>query len=215
MTQASEFNLAEGRSQDGVVIGNTFDKYGSTHPVVKRLLNGFRDSLFELVAKSRATEVHEVGCGEGYWTIGLAQKGLQARGSDFSSEVVTLARKNAARAGHPIPFKAQSIYELSAPDDAAELIVCCEVLEHLEDPMRAVNILAELASPHLIASVPREPLWRLLNLARGKYLRAAGNTPGHLQHWSSSEFRKLLERRFEVREIRQPLPWTMLLCRRL
>jgi hypothetical protein len=45
-------------------------------------------------------------------------------------------------------------------------------------------------------------------------LAALGNTPGHLQHWSTRSFLALLERQVEVREVRTPLPWTMALCRR-
>jgi hypothetical protein len=92
-------------------------------------------------------------------------------------------------------------------------VVCCEVLEHLDDSARGVDILAELARPYLLASVPREPLWRALNMARGKYLGAFGNTPGHLNHWSREGFLRLLRRRFDVIEMRTPLPWTMALCR--
>lgn len=92
-------------------------------------------------------------------------------------------------------------------------MVCCEILEHLTDPARALGILARLAQPHLIVSVPREPLWRMLNVARGRYWRVLGNTPGHLQHWSAASFLGLLEGRVEVREVRTPLPWTMALCR--
>jgi hypothetical protein len=88
-------------------------------------------------------------------------------------------------------------------------VVCCEVLEHLTDPARALGVLARLAQPSLIVSVPREPLWRMLNMARGRYWRALGNTPGHLQHWSAPSFLALLEAHVEVREVRMPLPWTM------
>ena len=93
-------------------------------------------------------------------------------------------------------------------------MVCCEVLEHLTDPARALDVLARLAQPNLIVSVPREPLWRMLNIARCRYWQALGNTPGHLQHWSAPSFLGLLEAHVEVREVRTPLPWTMALCRR-
>jgi hypothetical protein len=62
-------------------------------------------------------------------------------------------------------------------------------------------------------SVPREPLWRALNLARLKYVGALGNTPGHLNHWSRRRFVEFLERRLQVVEVRSPMPWTMALCR--
>ena len=87
------------------------------------------------------------------------------------------------------------------------------MLEHLEDPEAALATLAGLARPWLIASVPREPLWRGLNMARRKYLSRRGNTPGHLNHWSKSGFERFLESRFEVEMLRSPTPWTMALCR--
>jgi hypothetical protein len=62
--------------------------------------------------------------------------------------------------------------------------------------------------------VPREPIWRLLNMMRGKYIGSLGNTPGHLQHWSTSEFRKFVAPVFNVVEVRTPLPWTILLMQR-
>jgi len=74
-------------------------------------------------------------------------------------------------------------------------------------------VLAGLATPWAIVSVPREPLWRALNLARLKYVGALGNTAGHLNHWSRRSFVDFLERRFDVVEVRSPIPWTMALCR--
>ena len=74
-------------------------------------------------------------------------------------------------------------------------------------------MLASIARPWLIASVPREPLWRALNLARLSYVRELGNTPGHMGHWSRRGFERFLGERFEVIEVRSPIPWTMALCR--
>jgi SAM-dependent methyltransferase len=135
------------------------------------------------------------------------------RGSDVSGEVVAEARRRADAAGLEIPFKAAPITELDETADAAELIVCCEVLEHLEDPGRGLAVLWRLARPWLIVSVPREPLWRALNLARMSYVGALGNTPGHLNHWSKGAFLAFLDASVEVVEVRSPLPWTMALCR--
>ena len=41
--------------------------------------------------------------------------------------------------------------------------------------------MARCAERHLLVSVPREPLWRMLNMARGSYWSALGNTPGPSQ----------------------------------
>jgi 2-polyprenyl-3-methyl-5-hydroxy-6-metoxy-1,4-benzoquinol methylase len=169
--------------------------------------------LDDLVERTGAREAHEVGCGEGELAIRLAQRGLSVRGTDAFPQVLDEARKRAAGAGVQIDFEATPVEQLEPGRHAAELVVCCEVLEHLEDPERALDVLAGLARPWLIASVPREPLWRALNLARLSYVGSLGNTPGHLGHWSKAGFVRFLTSGFEVIEVRTPMPWTMALCR--
>jgi SAM-dependent methyltransferase len=193
--------------------GNVYDKYGTANPIARRLMAGFLGSLDGLVERSGAREAHEVGCGEGELSIRLAQAGLRVRGSDAFPQVLEEARRRSRTAGVEIEFEAVPVEALEPSRHAAELVVCCEVVEHLDDPDRALEVLASLARPWLIASVPREPLWRALNLARLSYVGSLGNTPGHLNHFSKREFVRFLTRRFEVVEVVSPLPWTMALCR--
>ena len=207
-------NLSGGASEDGVVIGNTFDKYGSKNPIVKLMMKGFEKTLSDFVEKVESKSIHEIGCGEGYWVLRWSQQGISARGCDFSKDVIEMARGNAQNRGIPKSlFQVQNIYDLDVHHDSADLIVCCEVLEHLEYPENGLNALKNLATHSLILSVPREPLWRILNLSRAKYITQWGNTPGHIQHWSKMEFVELVSKYFEVVEVRSPLPWTMVLCR--
>jgi SAM-dependent methyltransferase len=193
--------------------GNVYDKYGTSNPVARRLMAGFLGGLAQLVERTGAREAHEVGCGEGELSIRLARRGLRVRGSDAFPEVLEEAGRRARAAEVAIEFEAVPVEALVPERHAAELILCCEVLAHLEDPEEALEVLATLARPWLIASVPREPLWRALNLARLSYIGDLGNTPGHLNHWSQRAFVRFLTRRFEVVQVLSPLPWTMALCR--
>ncbi|HET8592570.1 MAG TPA: methyltransferase domain-containing protein [Solirubrobacterales bacterium] len=193
--------------------GNVYDKYATENPIERRLVAGFMAQLDELVERTGAREAHEVGCGEGELSVRLARRGLRVRGTDAFGDVLEEARSRAEAAGVEVSYEATPVEELAASRHAAELVVCCEVLEHLADPRRALDVLAELARPWLIASVPREPLWRALNLARLSYVGDLGNTPGHLNHWSKRRFARFLSSRFDVLEVRTPLPWTMALCR--
>ncbi|MCA9691003.1 MAG: hypothetical protein KC636_15460, partial [Myxococcales bacterium] len=88
---------------------------------------------------------------------------------------------------------------------------CCEVLEHLEDPAAGLAELARVARGHVLLSTPWEPAWRAMNVARGRYLRALGNTPGHIQHFSRRGLLRLAQTRLDVVAVRRPLPWTVLL----
>jgi 2-polyprenyl-3-methyl-5-hydroxy-6-metoxy-1,4-benzoquinol methylase len=192
--------------------GNVYDKYGTSNPIARRLMAGFLADLDAMVESTGAMEVHEVGCGEGELAIRLARRGLRARGTDAFPQVLEEARRRASAAGVEVDFEATPAERLEPGRHASELIVCCEVLEHLRDPDQVLEVLAGLARPWLIASVPREPLWRTLNLARLSYVGKLGNTPGHLNHWSKRGFVRFLTSRFEVTQVRSPIPWTMALC---
>lgn len=208
-------HISGGQREDGVLVGNLFDKYGSRNPIVRWLMSSFEEALLGFVNQAHPTSIHEIGCGEGYWVLRWNEQGFAARGSDFSKVVIELAQKNALARGFSASlFQSRSIYELDTSQDGADLVVCCEVLEHLEYPVQALEVLQQVVGRYLILSVPREPIWRLMNMVRGKYLAQMGNTPGHLQHWSQRRFVQLVARYFQIVEIKSPLPWTMLLCRR-
>jgi len=109
--------------------GNVYDKYGTRNPVARRLMAGFMSDLDQLVARTAARQAHEVGCGEGELSIRLAQRGIRMRGTDAFPEVLEEARRRAAAAGVEVEFDAVPVEELDPDRDAAQLVVCCEVLE--------------------------------------------------------------------------------------
>jgi 2-polyprenyl-3-methyl-5-hydroxy-6-metoxy-1,4-benzoquinol methylase len=188
------------------------EKYQSKNPIGRYLVNKFLSNITELVESvANNKRIHEIGCGEGQITGLLYQKGFEIRGTDIRKESIEVAKKNAFDNNLDIEFKIGSIYELEE-SDISDIIMCCEVLEHLENPILALENLKEITSQYIILSVPREPIWRLMNMARGKYLSEFGNTPDHIQHWSTKSFKKLVSNYFNIIEVRQPLPWTILLC---
>jgi 2-polyprenyl-3-methyl-5-hydroxy-6-metoxy-1,4-benzoquinol methylase len=193
--------------------GNYYDKYNSRNPIAKKLMAGFLSAFDEMARQTGAMTAFEVGCGEGHLSMRLLATGVAVRGCDVERDVVENANQTAERKGHGRPFCVQSIYDIGADEPGAELVICCEVLEHLPVTSIALERLSMLAHPYLLVSVPREPIWRLLNVMRGKYLGQLGNTPGHIQHWSSGRFVDLLKGSFEILAVRRPLPWTMVLCK--
>ncbi|OTP77661.1 hypothetical protein PAMC26510_08310 [Caballeronia sordidicola] len=62
-------------------------------------MQGFENSLVELVSQVNPQSIHEVGCGEGYWVMRWADQGITSTGSDFSEKVIQLARANALDRG--------------------------------------------------------------------------------------------------------------------
>jgi 2-polyprenyl-3-methyl-5-hydroxy-6-metoxy-1,4-benzoquinol methylase len=197
-----------------VPTGNTFDKYGSTNPVVRRLMAGFQRTLDDLFARCAPSSVLDVGCGEGILTTQWAQRIEHGRVVGVDLPDPKLEAEWAARPSRPnLEFRAMSAEGLRYGDDEFDLVAATEVLEHVSEPERVLGEMARVARGHLIVSVPREPLWRALNLARGAYVRQLGNTPGHVNHWSRRAFVELVGGYGQVVESRSPFPWTMLLVR--
>jgi 2-polyprenyl-3-methyl-5-hydroxy-6-metoxy-1,4-benzoquinol methylase len=200
-------------SEDGVVTGNTYDKYGSENPVVRRLMANFERTLDELMARARPQSLLDVGCGEGVlvhrWALSMPQARLV--GIDLEEESIQAGW--AEREAPNLEYRTMPAEDLPFAENEFELASAIEVLEHVPDPEHTLAEMARCASRHLLVSVPREPLWRMLNMARGAYIGQLGNTPGHLNHWSKRSFTKMLARHGEVVEARSPFPWTMLLVR--
>jgi 2-polyprenyl-3-methyl-5-hydroxy-6-metoxy-1,4-benzoquinol methylase len=199
--------------REGTVTGNTYDKYGSTNPVVRRLMSGFERTLDELFTQAAPQSILDVGCGEGVlvekWARRLGDK--RVVGIDLEDE--TLQAEWEHRQAPNLEYRVMKAEHLPFADGEFDLASAIEVLEHVPDPEHTVAEMARVAKRWILVSVPREPLWRGLNMARGAYLRDLGNTPGHLNHWSKRSFVSLLSRHGEVVEARSPFPWTMLLVR--
>ena len=198
--------------REGTVTGNTYDKYGSTNPVVKRLMAGFERTLEELFVHASPASLLDVGCGEGVLTHKWAQR-IDGRVVGIDLDDPQLHAEWEQRQAANLEYKVLKAENMPFGDDEFDVASAIEVLEHVPDPEHTVAEMARVASGHLLVSVPREPLWRALNMARGAYIKDLGNTPGHLNHWSKRSFVQLLSQHGTVVEARSPFPWTMLLVR--
>jgi len=200
--------------REGTVTGNTYDKYGSTNPVVRRLMTRFESTLDELFNQADPQSLLDVGCGEAVLTHQWAQRlgdGRRVVGIDLDDPA--LHAEWAKRTAPNLEYRVMKAENLPFTDGEFDLAAAIEVLEHVPDPEHTVAEMARVAQRWLLVSVPREPLWRALNMARGAYWKDLGNTPGHVNHWSKGSFVALLSRHGEVVQARSPFPWTMLLVR--
>ena len=201
------------RSADGVVTGNTYDKYNSRNPVARLLMRGFERDLDDLFASAAPESLLDVGCGEGVLTHRWATEIAPRRVVGIDLDDPLIAAEWALRQAPNLTYIAQRAERLPFADNEFDLATAVEVLEHVPDPGHTIAEMARCAARHLLVSVPREPLWRAVNVARGAYWRQLGDTPGHVNHFSKSAIVSLCARHGEVIETRSPFPWTMVLVR--
>ncbi len=196
---------------DAVPTGNTYDKYGTSNPVERRLMAGFLRALDTALPPAGVSSVLEVGVGEGDVSERVRSRypaasvvGVDLPDGTLAAEWARRHLRNAFASASRLPFA----------DRRFDLVLAVEVLEHVPDPAAALTEIARVARDAVVLSVPCEPLWRVLNLARGKYVRDLGNTPGHIQHWGPRSFSRLVGEHLDVIAIHRPLPWTMVVARR-
>lgn len=193
-----------------VPTGNTYDKYASSNPVERRLMSGFFAALDDALPASPPAAVLEVGVGEGE-----VSERIRARYPDARVVGVDLPDSELAASWHERGLAGVfgDIAHLPFPSGSFDLVLAIEVLEHVPDPAAGLAELARVSRGDLVVSVPREPIWRVANMARGKYLSALGNTPGHVQHWSRRGFARFVASQVDVVTVRAPFPWTMVAAR--
>jgi SAM-dependent methyltransferase len=185
-----------------------------------KLLDGYFRAVESLFAASglgsKKIKAIEIGCGEGFSTQRLRDilpDNTELRASEYVAELVPRAQER----NPSVKVIQESIYETTHADNSFDLVFLLEVLEHLDYPDQALAELKRILKPggYLILGVPREPIWRALNMARGKYLGALGNTPGHFNHWSTFTLKRFIIKHFgPVLARRTPLPWTIVLSQK-
>lgn len=202
--------------------GNFYNKYESKNPVEMRIMDSFYNALFECVDdvlngknEDEVIRVLEAGCGEGY-LANIVLSHLIEKGYDVIFDAFDISEKTIeqAKSNYPdINFGVNNVYDMNIRKKY-DLVICSEVCEHLESPNVAIKRLSTL-SDNIVITVPNEPLWRILNLCRLKYISRLGNTPGHIQHWNSRSFINLIkECKLDVRKVCKPIPFVVVACKR-
>lgn len=184
--------------------GQDAKKYGSTNPVVQKLLARWSGQLREVVGPIAAdATVVDIGVGEGLCLERIIDPGRKAVGLEYRFDKVVAGRTRltglAGIVGDAgmVPIVAGS----------ADLVTCIEVLEHLVVDEPAVDELARITRGKCVVSVPWEPWFRLGNLGRGKNIGRFGNDPEHVQAFTPKRLKALLERSFDEVRVVPTFPW--------
>ncbi len=188
---------------------NFEEKYTKTGALGKKLIENFYAQVFSIAPSSKSLKVLEVGCGHGFSTERICQH--YPHSSVHAIDIdLNLVRDTKKRAPNAIVTQA-SIYDIPFESNHFDIVFCLEVLEHIEYPVKGLKELSRVSKGDVITSVPREPIWRALNVARLKYLSSLGNTPGHINHWSTKSFINMVNCIGTVIKVKTPLPWTITL----
>jgi 2-polyprenyl-3-methyl-5-hydroxy-6-metoxy-1,4-benzoquinol methylase len=180
------------------------------------LIDNYFKNVSKLIATSGIADVSgakaiEIGCGMGFSTqrlAGMLPQNVTLEASEYVANMIPEAQK----LNPGMKITEESVYETQHQDNEFDLVFLLEVLEHLDFPDKALEELNRITKPGgmMILGVPREPLWCMLNMARGYRLKHFGNTEGHLNHWSTHGIKKYVGKHFgPIVETKTPLPWSL------
>jgi ubiquinone/menaquinone biosynthesis C-methylase UbiE len=196
---------------------NYQQKYSDNSFIARYSNHQYFLTISRLLAKIRVNSILDAGCGEGvvlkYICKDIQPKGIVA-GFDLDMRRVNLARKNLIQSNidevnlmvanlHKIPFEIRTF----------DLTICLETLEHVGDPEMALFEIKRVTKQYALFSVPNEPWWRIGNVARGKYWKTLGNTPGHINHWTKHQFHNFIGKQFTIIDTASPVLWNFILCK--
>jgi len=189
---------------------DNYAKHSSKNPLQRWLIKTFHANVIHLLLRTSPKNIFEAGCGEGFSSIQIISA-IQSEfiGMDIDIKSSLLARKDCSSGF----FLQGDIKNSPFKDSVFDLVVSLEVLEHIENPLSALDELCRVSRKWLILSVPNEPFFCLANFLRGKNLKQWGNDPGHINHWTKRSFVHFVERRCVVIEKTLSFPWIILLCK--
>jgi 2-polyprenyl-3-methyl-5-hydroxy-6-metoxy-1,4-benzoquinol methylase len=195
---------------DEIITGNFYNKYETTNIIEKFLVDRYKRTLLHLIKSITVNSIYEVGSGEGE-IINIVSKLNDFKfilGSDIDKKLLT---QNTIKFpySHWILNKAE---QLPLRENSIDLVIACEVLEHISSPEDFLEECKRLNAKYYLFSIPNEPLWRILNMMRLKYLSDFGNTPGHNNHWSKFKIRKLVSQYLDIKDIFFTQPWIFILA---
>jgi SAM-dependent methyltransferase len=170
-------------------------KWEYSGALYQRHLRLYLDAMFALLQETGARSVLDAGCGEGVVYRAMRKRGFDGEwtGIDVSVDAIDYAKRESPEA----TWLVGSILDLPFPSKSFDLVLSSQVLEHLDEPQKALQEFVRCTRQWLLISVPYEPLFRWFTWLSVRF--HLGGDPGHVHHWRPREFRRLLS---EVGELR-------------
>ena len=149
------------------------------------------------VVNRRSPRILDLGCGTGWLTTMLGRFGATT-GVDLSPVAI-----HRAQSLFPdVTFMTGNLFDLQLPDETFDVVVAVQVLDHMADQPRFLDLVARLLprGGHLILITTNA--WNTAHWTRSELEHFAGDLQPIEQWVTPRELRLLLKPRFKVKQLR-------------
>jgi len=173
-----------------------YEEYHKNSRLQKRILSNSNFTYYYLIDTlnrnlKKVRNVLDIGCGTGAIDFYLAHKSIFVTGVDISKKAIQIAKKNSKKLNLDRKTKfVVSEFPYTKINKKYDLIICSEILEHIRDDSKAVEVVYKLLKSGGLAifSSPsiNAPAYKT-GIAQKHDLLA-----GHLRRYNTSEYSKLI-----------------------
>jgi ubiquinone/menaquinone biosynthesis C-methylase UbiE len=144
-------------------------------------------SYVDELSLPKTARILEIGCGAGFMSVALAQRGFTVEAVDHAPVMIELTKRNAQQAGMSNKIRAsiEDVHQLKFEDESFDLIVSLGVLQWLHNLRKALKEIVRVLKPggYIVLNIPRShaffnplsvPAFEIiLEKAKRKVLRSA------------------------------------------
>ena len=200
-----------------------YKKYTTKNPLKRKMVENLNARILEIVKDTisgfdkpagERVSILDAGCGEGF-VVNLLCQNLDGGIAGICGLELTEEALDIAREKNPgISFVQGDICKMPFESGTFDIVLCTEVLEHLENPSEALSELMRVSKGAVIVTVPHEPWFCMGNLLVLKNVTRLGNPIDHINHWTYQGFQAFLRGNTCVEwKMKKSFPWTIAHCR--
>lgn len=198
-----------------------YEKYMTKNRLKRKMVERLNEKIVNHIkclcaeVGKEKVKILDAGCGEGFISdlIYRNVENVQITGLEYTEEALKIARQM----NENITFVQGDIYQMPFEDNAFDIVLCTEVLEHLEKPDLALQELARVAQHVVFLTVPNEPWFCMGNLLALKNVSRLGNPIDHINHWTYRSFVKYITKQnicLAGKQGETSFPWTIMICKK-
>lgn len=186
------------------------EKYKTKNPLKFFIIKKFIENILTEVENKNPGKILDIGGGEGILAE-LIEKKLNKKVNilDIDKEDIFFAKKYFNKT-----VIYGNLYNLPFLSNSYDMVICLEVLEHIENLEKSLEEIKRISSKNIILSVPNSFLFRIGNIVSFKNLRRLGESPDHKNYFNIKKINSLISQYFTVEKIICSSVWIIIICKK-